>query len=71
VCLPLVDPTVNAEKLMVRQCVLAKLDIREVHQTADQNALSAMNALKIGLVTIRSVLILAQELADRMQSALH
>jgi hypothetical protein len=71
VCLPLVDLTVNAEKLMVRQYVLAKLDIREVHQTADQNALSAMNALKIGLVTIKSVLIPAQELADRMQSALH
>lgn len=51
---------------MDRLFALAKLVIKEAHQTADQNVLSVLNVPKIGLATIRSALTLASVLADKM-----
>jgi hypothetical protein len=61
--------THNVVKITDKQFVLAYLDTLELLQLVDRNVSQALNALRMKLAIIRSVLILVQEHAASMQTA--
>lgn len=67
--LRLVDQIVSAEKLTVKQFVLAYQNTSEVLRAVDQNVLSARNVHKTELVSIKNVPTLVRELVALMQIA--
>lgn len=64
-----VAPTVNAEKLMAIQCVLALMDILERHQLVILNVPLIPIVIKIGHVQIKNAVTRVQELVERMLNA--
>ena len=65
-----VDPTQNAQKFLVLQYALAKLDISVVHLTADQNVPRMVTVLPIKPVSGKDVATLVLKSAASMLTAM-